>query len=50
MVEKQEGQYLTFIDHETISFKTEIQGDGYYVVYSWGAGRGPFSEWDIRGH
>lgn len=50
MVDRQEGQSLDFAEHITISFDTVIQGDNYYIVYTWGKGNSFFSELDIRGH
>lgn len=50
MVERQHGQELQMVEHDIVSFDTEITGDTYYVVYSWGEGDGFFSHLDLRGH
>ncbi len=50
IVEKQEGKTIDVIEHGTLEFSEEIQGSGYYIVYSWGSGIKLFEELDIRGH
>lgn len=50
-VEKQKGQQIVFIEHDTLLFKTDIPAEEqYYIVYTWGNGNDLFSELDIRGH
>lgn len=50
IVEKQTDKQISFIEHGTISFNSDINGDNYYVVYSWGSTNSIFSELDLRGH
>lgn len=33
-----------------LTFKTDVEGENYYIVYSWGDGNPFFSEFDVRGH
>lgn len=47
-VKKQTTSEIAFI-HGDPAFKTEINGDNYYIVYSWGNNSGLFHELDIRG-
>lgn len=50
-VEKQKGQQIAFIEHDTLLFKTDISSEGqYYIIYACGNGNELFSELDIRGH
>ncbi|MDE6748908.1 MAG: hypothetical protein K2K21_07595 [Lachnospiraceae bacterium] len=37
-------------EHTGLTFKTDIEGDNYYIVYSWGDNNTVFHELDIRGH
>ena len=48
VVEKQTGADIKIIEH--VKFTTEIEGDNYYIVYSWGDNDTIFHEFDIRGH
>ena len=50
LVEVQEGQSVYMIEHGTLYFPEEINGSGYYIVYSWGNGNHLLEELDIRGH
>lgn len=50
IVEKQTDKQISFIEHGTISFNSDINGDNYYVVYSWRSTNSIFSELDLRGH
>lgn len=50
IVEQQKDNEIPFVDHSLMTFKTDIGGDGFYVVYSWGDGNEFFSELDLRGH
>ena len=50
LVEVQEGQSVHVIEHGTLYFPKEINGSGYYIVYSWGNGNHLLEELDIRGH
>lgn len=49
LVEVQEGQRVRAIEHGGVYFSEEIQGSGYYIVYSWGSGNDLLEELDIRG-
>lgn len=50
IVEPQKGQSAAMIEHGSVQFSQKAQGDGYYIVYSWGNGPEFFSEMDLRGH
>ena len=50
VVEKQTGADIKIIEHVKLAFTTEIEGDNYYIVYSWGDNDTIFHEFDIRGH
>lgn len=50
IVEKQTGQNIPFIEHGTVSLRTDIDSDTYYIVYSWGNSHFAFSDLDLRGH
>ena len=49
-VANQESSVIQQIEHPTVSFDTEINENGYYIVYSWGSYSGIASEFDLRGH
>lgn len=38
VVEPQENQIITVIEHSKISFSEKVDDEGYYIVYSWGDG------------
>lgn len=50
VVEKQTDANVSVIEHTNLTFKTKIEGDNYYIVYSWGDNNTIFHEFDIRGH
>lgn len=51
IVETQTEQKIELIEHGSLSFShSPAQGDGYYIIYSWGSGIEPFCYLDIRGH
>lgn len=50
MVEHQTDSRIAFIEHGTVSLNSDINGDNYYIVYSWGSNDSIYSEFDIRGH
>lgn len=50
IVEKQTNKNILFIEHEKVSLNSDINGDTYYVVYSWGDNDSIYSELDLRGH
>ena len=49
-VESQKDKKIQVIEHGGLSFKTDIQGDNYYIVYSWGDNNDFAREFDLRGH
>ena len=51
IVEEQAGTGIQLIEHGNLSLDTNVMGDGYYIVYSWGHNDFVFfSEFDLRGH
>ncbi len=50
IVEKQTGKNIRFVEHGTVSLNGDIDGDNFYIVYSWGDGDSIYSELDLRGH
>lgn len=56
IVEKQTGRNIQVVEHgtaslsETVSLNGDIDGDNFYIVYSWGDGDSIYSELDLRGH
>lgn len=50
VVENQGGTKIKAVDDPWLSFKTEAEGDNYYIVYSWGSNHTIFDEFDIRGY
>lgn len=50
IVEPQKTQIIKVVEHSRISFSEKVDGDGYYIVYSWGNGPDILEELDIRGH
>ena len=50
VVENQTDKNVKIIEHAELTFKTDIEGDDYYIVYSWGVNNTIFHEFDIRGH
>lgn len=49
-VERQTDKKIRVIEHGGLSFKTDIHGDHYYIVYSWGDNNDFAREIDLRGH
>lgn len=49
-VQKQTAQAIDGIEHGTLSFESEITGEGYFIVFTWGDGMGLYEELDLRGH
>ena len=49
-VEFQPGSQIQVIEHGSFSFKTQVGGEVYYIVYAWGHDESIFSELDLRGH
>lgn len=50
IVENQTNMDIGMIEHTKLSFKADIEGNDYYIVYSWGNNNTIFHELDIRGH
>ena len=50
IVEKQTGRNIPVIEHGVLTLNTDIQGDKYYIVYSWGSNDTVFDKLDIRGN
>lgn len=50
IVESQTDTEVRMIEHTRVTFKTDIEGDHYYIVYSWGENHTIFHELDLRGH
>lgn len=50
VVENQLGVDIKIIEHAELTFKADVEGDDYYIVYSWGDNNTIFHELDIRGH
>ena len=49
-MERQIDKKIQVIEHGGLLFKTDIQGDNYYIVYSWGDNNDFAREFDLRGH
>lgn len=49
-VEKQADKNIKVIEHGELAFKSDIEEDNYYIVYSWGDNDTIFHELDIMGH
>lgn len=50
IVENQTDTEVRITEHPRLKWKTDIEGDHYYIVYSWGDNHTIFHELDIRGH
>jgi len=51
IVEKQAGKSIQWIEHGMLSLNSNLSGENYYIVYSWGHNDFVFfSEFDLRGH
>ena len=50
VVERQENQIITVVEHSKISFSEMVDDEAYYIVYSWGDGPDLLEELDFRGH
>ncbi len=50
IVERQIDIDIKIIEHRKVTFKTNVEGDNYYIIYSWGNNNTIFHEFDIRGH
>lgn len=49
-VEVQSEQMISFIDHRQPMFRTEIQGEKYFIIYTFVDGPGGILDFDLRGH
>lgn len=49
-VEPQQGGAIRVIEHGGLRFDARAEGEGFYIVYSWGDGAPFFEEFDLRGH
>lgn len=50
VVENQTDKNVKIIEHTELTFKTDVEGDDYYIIYSWGDNNTIFHEFNIRGH
>ncbi len=50
IVENQPDNRVRAVEHEDLEFRSEITGDHYFIVYSWGSNDNIFADWDLRGH
>ena len=50
VVEHQINSDVKVIEHAKLAFKTNVDGNNYYIVYSWGDNHTIFHELDLRGH
>lgn len=49
VVAPQEGSEIMQIETKTVNFKSDISGDDYFIVYTWGDYDGIASDFDLRG-
>lgn len=49
-VEHQTANNIQVLEHAQLNFKTDIDGDNYFIVYAWGDNQTIFHEFDLRGH
>ncbi|MBO4458851.1 MAG: hypothetical protein J5802_14150 [Butyrivibrio sp.] len=49
-MEQQCDNWIKEIEHQDVSFEADIDGDDYYILYSWGSYYGLPSGFDLRGH
>lgn len=50
IVENQIDTEIRIVEPTRLTFRSDIEGDHYYIVYSWGENHTIFHELDIRGH
>ena len=50
IVEPQLNNKIKVIEHGYLNFDSDINGDGFFIVYSWGDTDSIFADFDIRGH
>ena len=49
-VEPQNDNRIKQIERQDVNFNSNIEGNEYYILYTWGDYNGIFSEFDLRGH
>ena len=49
-VEQQSDGIIKVIENQEAYFESDIEGDDYYIVYTWGEYNGIASEFDLRGN
>ncbi len=49
VVAPQEGSEIMQIETKTVNFKSDISGDDYFIVYTWGDYDGIARDFDLRG-
>lgn len=50
VVENQVSAEIRIAGEGVTFFSTDVEGDNYYIVYSWGSNKTIFHDFDIRGH
>ncbi len=50
VVEHQIGSEIKQIENQMCSFETDVVGDNFYIIYTWGDYNGISSEFDLRGN
>lgn len=50
VVESQKTGEVAMVEHGDCFLRTDVSGEGYYLIYVWGEGISPFRELDLRGH
>ena len=50
IVENQIDTEIRSVKPTRLTFQSDIEGDHYYIVYSWGENHTIFHELDLRGH
>lgn len=50
IVEPQLDNKIKVIEHGYLNFDSDINGSGYFIVYSWGGTDSMIADLDIRGH
>ena len=49
-VKPQSDNKIKQIETQSVNFDSNIEGDDYYIVYTWGNYHGIFSAFDLRGY
>ena len=50
IIEEQNSDVISVLERDDMSFKSKIDCNNYYILYSWGDGDNFYSHLDIRGH